>query len=193
MFSIRRRADGTALRRIVLRFKGIFATTNKIEVRGKTYQFTEESLRKVASSMIGTPVTMGHRGLTVGYVEKAWYSNGKLWGVGAIFEPQNTKEQEAVDKIRRGEVKHLSPAFSYDLPKPTERRVVLHGNLEVVGRSEDGGLLVRGTISRDDLRKIGIEDLKNFKPNRIWFHDGSKEAKKSVETASRRRSANDVQ
>jgi len=186
MLLIPRKMDGVWLRKIAFRFKGTFATTDTIEVRGRRTRFTEEALRQAAETMIGTPISMGHRGVRIGFVEKAWYSDGRLQGIGAIFEPQNEVEREAVEQVRSGKVKGLSPAISYDLFGPAKRRVVVHGSLKVVGENEDGSLIVEAVFTKEDMRRAGIDDLKNIKLGRFWIHNGSEEAKKKIEEDAQR-------
>jgi hypothetical protein len=163
-----------------LRIKGVMATVGPIKKGDKTYNLTEEMLKKAALEMIGKPIQSGHRGRPIGEVEKAWYENGKLFIEAVVYEPENEEDEEFVQKIEKGEIRGLSPSFTYE-PVPTN--VVLHGSLEIVKKKPDGTLVVRGKIPEEEImRKLGSpENLKYYVFTDSWVHDGSQEAKSKIE------------
>jgi len=167
-------------RRPRLRIRGIMATTDPVKKGDKTYVLTEEVLKRAAPSFVGKPLQYGHRGRPVGRIEKCWYENGKLFTEAVVYEPENEQEKELIRKIEKGEIRGLSPSFTYE---PPPKKILLHGSLEVVGEKKNGTLVVRGIIPEEEIiRKLGsIENVKNYVFTQSWIHDGSPEAKEKVE------------
>jgi hypothetical protein len=167
-------------RRIRLRIKGVMATTDPVEVRGKILQLTEDQLKQLADSAVGKPIKYEHRGRPTGEIEKAWYDNGKLWVEAAIYEPENREEEEIVRKIESGELHAFSPGLAF---KPVPTKVVLHGTVEVVGKNKNDKPIVQFFIPAEEITsKIGsMGNVKKFTFTDTWLHDGSEKAKKKVE------------
>lgn len=166
-------------RKVRLRIRGIIATTDPVKKGDRTYVLTEEQLKKAAPTMVGKPLQYQHRGKPIGKIEKSWYEDGKVCVEAVIYEPENEKEKELVEKIERGEIRGLSPSFTF---KPPPKKVVLHGSLEVVGKEKDA-LIIRGIIPREEIiQKLGsTENIKNYVFTTFWIHNGSPEAKKKTE------------
>ncbi len=163
-----------------LRIRGVMATVGPVKKGDKTYNITEEELKKAAASMIGKPIQRGHRGRPIGEVEKAWFENGKLLVKALVYEPENEEEEEFVRKIENGEIRGLSPSFTYENALPN---VVLHGSLEIVGKKPDGTLIVKGVIPKEEIiSKLGsMENLKNYAFTNSWIHDGTQKTKSKIE------------
>jgi len=170
------------MRKIAFRIKGIAFTTNEFEVRGKKIKYTEEDLKIIAPKMKGIPLSMGHRGIKIGFIEDSWYEEGKVKFIGAIYEPITEREQEAVEKILRGKITGVSAGFMYPIQR--KEPIVIHGDgIRIIEKKEDGSLIVGLRFSKREIeKKIGsIENLSKIKVNRIWFHNGTDKAKKEVE------------
>ena len=170
-------------RRERLRFRGIVATTDPVKKGGRTYKLTEEQLKKATKTFVGKPILHEHRGRAIGKVEKAWYKDGKVYVEGVIYEPENQKEEEIIKRVEKGEISGLSPSFTFKVPKPPPKKVILHGSLKIVEEKENGTLIVEGKIPEEEIvRKLGsIENLKNYSFTGSWIHDGSPESKKRIE------------
>lgn len=178
-----KKKSGSSNRKVRSRFTGVVATTDPVTKDGRTFQFTPEQLKEVANSFVEKPLTHKHRGRTIGKVNKCWYDNGKLHVSGVIFEPRNEDEKKAIEQLENGEVKGLSPSFSFK-PEQVSHKVVFHGNLEVIEEKKDGTLIVRGVIPKEELeKKIGsIKNLSKYTITKSWIHDGKQETKKKIET-----------
>ncbi len=125
-----------------------------------------------------------HRGKPIGMWEKAWFKDGKLWVEGIVYEPESEREKEIVKRIESGELKGLSPSFTFNRkPEPKPEKVVLHGSVEVIGKDENGHLVVEYFIPKEEIiAKVGsIENLEKFKFTDSWLHDSSEETKKKIE------------
>lgn len=163
-----------------LRIIGIAATTDPVKKGGRTYKITEEELKKAAKTVVGKPLLHAHRGKPIGKVEKAWCKDGKLYIESVIYQPRNDMEEKIIEKIEKGELKGLSPAFRF---KPLPTRGVLHGSMEVIEETEDGALIVEIRIPKEEIiRKLGsIENIQDYGFSKYWIHDGTPESKKRIE------------
>ncbi len=167
-------------RRTAFRFSGVAATTDRVIVRGQTIQFTEEDLQELATRSIGNPLLHEHRGRPIGKVEKAWVKDGKLYVEGVIYEANDDEERKIVEDMRSG--KHFGFSLGYSYPPRPPPRVVLHG--EITDTTEkDGKVYFEFRIPYEEVeKKLGsLEAISGFKPNRVFLHDGSKEAKERAE------------
>jgi hypothetical protein len=165
------------------RVRGIIMTTDAVKKGNRTYQFTEEQIKEAIASFAGVPMGYQHRGKPIGVWDKAWYEDGKVWAEGVIFEPESEREKEIIKKIESGEVRGLSPSIIlYRKPKP--KPAVLHGNIRIVGETENGKPVAKFFFSQEEIiAKFG--SLENFNRSagfmEVYFHDGSDEAKKKIE------------
>lgn len=177
------------MRKIIYKVEGIALTSNEFEVRGRKWKFTEEELKKYAPTMIGTPITASHRGSRIGVMDDAWYEDGKVKFRASLYEPRNDEEKEAIEQIMNGKASGVSPGFTYPIARPKPKGGVFHGNIEVVGETEEGHLKVKIFIPKEEIeKKIGsVENLDKISLDRFWLHDGSDEAKKNIEEEYKKR------
>jgi len=169
-------------RRAAFRFKGVAATTNPITVRGRTIQFTEQNLREAAKQAEGMPVGCDHRGPPIGEVERAWYDDGKLHVEGVVWEPISEEECRVVEALRSGKINGLSLEYWYEPPKAPPPEVVLHG--VITGKfKRSGEYFFKFAIPKEEIeKKLGsLDALSEFRPKRVFLHDGSETSKKRVE------------
>jgi hypothetical protein len=104
--------------KVAFRFKNaVAATVGKFTIRGRSYELTEESLRKAAKASVGKSVKYEHSGPPIGRIEDAWYENGKLMISGVAFEASDERGRAILDSLKRGELKGLSMGFSFESRK----------------------------------------------------------------------------
>lgn len=176
--------SGEMSRRTFRRVQHIVLTTDPVKKGNRTYQFTEEQLKELAETFVNVPMRCEHRGKPFGVWEKAWYLDGKLWAEGVIFEPETEREREIIRRIDNGELKGLSPSITFKRePEPKRKKVVFHGNVEVIGKDQEGRPIVRYFIPKEEIiAKVGsIENFKKLTFDKAWLHDGSEESKRDVE------------
>ncbi|MGA3109049.1 MAG: hypothetical protein ABSD99_06280 [Candidatus Bathyarchaeia archaeon] len=99
-------------RKVAFPVEGVMATTDRITVRGKPVQFTEEQLRKIASELPGTPMLHEHGGSPIGEWKESWYEDGKLMVRGVVYEPRDERERDVVEQIKTGKLRGLSLGYS---------------------------------------------------------------------------------
>jgi len=174
---------GRDMRKIIHKVEGIALTTNEFVVRGRKWKFSEEELKKYAPTMIGKPITVGHRGSRIGIMDDAWYEDGKVKFRASLYEPRNDEEKEAIEQIITGKKSGISTGFTYPIVRPKPKGGVFHGKIEVLGKTEDGHLKVKFIIPKEEIeKKIGsVENLDKISIDRFWLHDGSDETKKNIE------------
>ncbi len=172
------------MRKVIMKVEGIAWSTNEFTVRGKTWNFTEEDLKTIAPQMIGKPMSAGHRGSIVGRIDESWVENNTVRYKASIFEPRNENEKEFIEKLKNGKISGVSPSFTYPLRRKHNEAKVLHGELEVIEKSEDKeGMLVKIKIPKKEIEdKLGpMDSIKEIDFGKIWFHDGSEKSKRQVE------------
>jgi len=177
------------MRKIIHKVEGIALTTHEFEVRGRKWKFSEEELKRYAPTMIGKPVTVGHRGSIIGIMDDAWYEDGKVKFRASLYEPRNNEEKEAIEQIITGKATGVSPGFRYPIERPKIKGGVFHGKIEVVGKTEEGNLLLKINIPKEEIeKKLGsVNNLEKIRFDRLWLHDGSDETKKNIEDEYKKR------
>lgn len=177
------------MRKIIHKVEGIALSTNEFEVRGRKWKFSEEELKKYAPTMIGKPITAGHRGSRIGVMDDAWYEYGKVKFKASLYEPRNDEEKEAIKQIINGQASGVSTGFTYPIVRPKPKGGVFHGKIEVIGKTEEGHLKVKFFIPKEEIeKKIGsVENLDKINLDGFWLHDGSDEARKSIEDENKKR------
>lgn len=164
-----------------MRIEGIAWSTEEFTVRGKEWHFTKDDLLTIAPQMIDKPVTAGHRGPIIGKIIESWIEDNVIKYRAVIFEPRNEIEKEYVKNIKKGNISGVSPSFTYPIQVKESKPQILHGDLEILEKNEEGTLIKIKIPIEEIKNKFGSEiSIDQIEFGRIWLHNGSSETKEEI-------------
>lgn len=92
---------------------GIAATTGRRIINGKKVFLRRQELEILASQSVGQSFLHEHKGRPIGRIEQAWVDGDKLRYRAVIFKPRDKESEEAVRKIKSGELNAVSISFAF--------------------------------------------------------------------------------